>query len=52
MLRKVGGEFSTVEALWSHFEGVMGKQPDTQRDQPDGEEVNDDATIVGESDQR
>ncbi|KAL9061084.1 MAG: hypothetical protein Q9162_000229 [Coniocarpon cinnabarinum] len=23
----VGNEFSTVEALWSHFEGVMAKEP-------------------------
>lgn len=32
---KVGGEFSSVEALWSRFETVMGKSPDSQEVQQD-----------------
>jgi hypothetical protein len=30
-LQKVGNEFSSVEALWSHFEGVMGKEAVDQK---------------------
>lgn len=26
--RKVGNEFSSVEALWSQFENVMAKEPE------------------------
>ena len=47
----VGSEFSSVEALWSHFEGVMGKQPDAQRDQTGGQE-GEDETVVGREDER
>ncbi|MCJ1486344.1 hypothetical protein MMC06_006521 [Schaereria dolodes] len=28
----VGNEFGSVEALWSQFENVMAKDPDTERD--------------------
>jgi DASH complex subunit DAD1 len=35
----VGNEFSSVEALWSQFEGVMGKEreEDRERDREAGD---------------
>lgn len=44
---QVGGEFSSVEALWSHFEGVMGKTPETQTGQQETEVEGEDETVVG-----
>jgi DASH complex subunit DAD1 len=40
---QVGNEFSSVEALWSQFEGVMAKDPDAETeeqkdDDKDGDE--------------
>lgn len=29
---QVGNEFTPVEALWSHFENVMAKDPNEQRE--------------------
>jgi len=38
----VGNEFSSVEALWSQFEGVMGKNPDAEGEEhKEGEEEDD-----------
>ncbi|KAI9744911.1 MAG: hypothetical protein M1818_001837 [Claussenomyces sp. TS43310] len=34
-LRQVGNEFGSVEALWSQFENVMGKDPTTDGDPDD-----------------
>lgn len=31
--RQIGNEFSSVEALWSQFENVMGREDDTAQDQ-------------------
>lgn len=35
---KVGNEFSSVEALWSQFEGVMGKDQVPEPEGQTGEE--------------
>jgi len=32
----VGNEFGSVEALWSQFESVMAKDPDTVEEAADG----------------
>ncbi|TDZ31618.1 DASH complex subunit DAD1 [Colletotrichum spinosum] len=32
----VGNEFSSVEALWSQFENVMGKEPEQQSKEGEG----------------
>lgn len=32
MNRQVGNEFSQVEGLWSQFENVMAKEPETPKD--------------------
>lgn len=37
----VGNEFSSVEALWSQFEGVMAKDPNTEGETNNGEERED-----------
>lgn len=34
---QVGNEFSSVEALWSQFEGVMGKDPNAETETHTGE---------------
>jgi len=34
---QVGKEFESVEALWSQFEGVMGKNPDEPKTEDVGE---------------
>jgi len=36
--RKVGNEFSSVEALWSQFENVMAKDPDDGKAETEGTE--------------
>jgi DASH complex subunit DAD1 len=33
----VGNEFSSVEALWSQFENVMGKEPEEVGDKSEAE---------------
>ncbi|PWW77801.1 hypothetical protein C7212DRAFT_277246 [Tuber magnatum] len=33
----VGREFESVEALWSQFEGVMGRNPDEMKTEDVGE---------------
>lgn len=41
----VGNEFSSVEALWSQFESVMGKAADGKQDgDEDGEVIKDQET--------
>ncbi|PHH53705.1 hypothetical protein CFIMG_008117RA00001 [Ceratocystis fimbriata CBS 114723] len=35
----VGNEFSSVEALWSQFEGVMGKDDEVKREESDESRV-------------
>ena len=35
---QVGNEFSSVEALWSQFEGVMAKDPHAEAEAHNGEE--------------
>lgn len=37
----VGNEFSSVEALWSQFEGVMAKDPNAEAETQVGEEGED-----------
>jgi DASH complex subunit DAD1 len=32
MILQVGNEFSQVEGLWSQFENVMAREPDTPRE--------------------
>jgi DASH complex subunit DAD1 len=36
---QVGNEFSSVEALWSQFENVMAKDPDTEAHAAEDEEA-------------
>lgn len=44
---QIGNEFASVEALWSQFENVMGKESD------DGaKEGNEDETLQGQDDER
>ncbi|KAG4444513.1 hypothetical protein IFR05_000104 [Cadophora sp. M221] len=41
----VGNEFSSVEALWSQFENVMAKDPDTEQEGQGGEEGEDETEL-------
>lgn len=49
---QVGNEFSSVEALWSHFENVMAKDSDADvvRQGAEGEGKDDDMATSGQSD--
>lgn len=40
-MEQVGNEFSSVEALWSQFEGVMAKDPNAEAETQVGEEGED-----------
>ncbi|KAK3680459.1 DASH complex subunit Dad1-domain-containing protein, partial [Podospora appendiculata] len=44
----VGNEFSSVEALWSQFENVMGKDP--EQDAAEQQEAGDDDDTAAKSD--
>jgi DASH complex subunit DAD1 len=46
---QVGREFEAVEALWTQFEGVMGKQPGKDGEEQEEEEGNEegDETMQG-----
>lgn len=49
---QVGNEFGSVEALWSQFEGVMGKHADNGENNGGAEAGEGDTTVHNEEDHR
>jgi len=45
---QVGREFEAVEALWTQFEGVMGKQPGKDGEEQEGEEEEEEGNEEGD----
>lgn len=43
----MGSEFSSVEALWSNLESMMGKQPEPQQDTESQAEDGGEETVTG-----